>query len=267
MSGAASVEDAVQAVKLGATEYFAKPLDLPRMRALMASMRQQFTDRNAVLDSDAALAERLEVCGMIGRSPAMRELFSVINRLAPHARTVLITGETGTGKELVARALHELGPRKHKKLVTVNCSAVVETLFESFGPVELVVELEIVGRVGEDEIDRGFREELELLDAVADDDPVERELGSPLVPHAHDTTRVTQYCTRSLQGETGPCWRTTVKAGLIAEDWLGSGAMPKPAGTPRFEGSSDAAGLSSPGDAACGARAGSAEADRQPGLR
>ena len=131
MSGDASVEDAVQAVKLGATEYFAKPLDLPRMRALMASMRQQFIDRNTVLDSDAALAERLEVCGMIGRSPAMRELFSVINRLAPHARTVLITGETGTGKELVARALHELGPRKSRKLVTVNCSAVVETLFES----------------------------------------------------------------------------------------------------------------------------------------
>jgi DNA-binding NtrC family response regulator len=131
MSGDASVEDAVQAVKLGATEYFAKPLDLLRIRALMASMRQQFIDRNAVLESDAALAERLEVCGMIGRSPAMRELFSVINRLAPHARTVLVTGETGTGKELVARALHELGPRKHKKLVTVNCSAVVETLFES----------------------------------------------------------------------------------------------------------------------------------------
>jgi DNA-binding NtrC family response regulator len=131
MSGDASVEDAVQAVKLGATEYFAKPLDLARMRALMASMRQQFIDRNAVLASDAALAERLEVCGMIGRSPSMRELFSMINRLAPHARTVLITGETGTGKELVARALHELGPRKKKKLVTVNCSAVVETLFES----------------------------------------------------------------------------------------------------------------------------------------
>lgn len=131
MSGGASVEDAVEAIKLGATEYFAKPLDLPRVRALMGAMRQQFQDRNSVLDSDAALAARLEVCGMIGRSPAMRELFSVINRLAPHARTVLVTGETGTGKELVARALHTLGPRKAKKLVTVNCSAVVETLFES----------------------------------------------------------------------------------------------------------------------------------------
>jgi two-component system response regulator HydG len=131
MSGAASVEDAVEAIKLGATEYFSKPLDLPRVRALLGQMRQQYEDRNSVFDSDAALAERLEVCGMIGRSPAMRELFSVINRLAPHARTVLITGETGTGKELVARALHQLGPRKAKRLVTVNCSAVVETLFES----------------------------------------------------------------------------------------------------------------------------------------
>jgi DNA-binding NtrC family response regulator len=131
MSGAATVEDAVEAIKLGASEYFSKPLDLPRVRALMQAMRQQFLDRNSVLDADATLASRLEVCGMVGRSPAMRELFTVIHRLAPHARTVLITGETGTGKELVARALHELGPRKLKKLVTVNCSAVVETLFES----------------------------------------------------------------------------------------------------------------------------------------
>ena len=131
MSGAATVEDAVEAIKLGATEYFAKPLDMPRVRALLGAMRKQFHDRNSVLDADAMLAERLEVCGMIGRSPAMRELFSVINRLAPHARTVLITGDTGTGKELVARALHALGPRKNKKLLTVNCSAVVETLFES----------------------------------------------------------------------------------------------------------------------------------------
>jgi two-component system response regulator HydG len=131
MSGAAAVEDAVEAIKLGASEYFAKPLDIARVRGLMSAMRRQFQDRSSVLESDATLAERLEVCGMIGRSPAMRELFDVIQRLAPYARTVLITGETGTGKELVARALHELGPRKQKRLITVNCSAVVDTLFES----------------------------------------------------------------------------------------------------------------------------------------
>jgi DNA-binding NtrC family response regulator len=61
----------------------------------------------------------------------MQEVFGLIRRLAPHARTALVTGETGTGKELVARALHKLGPRSDKRFLTVNCSAVVETLFES----------------------------------------------------------------------------------------------------------------------------------------
>ena len=68
---------------------------------------------------------------MLGRSAAMQEVFSLIRRLAPHVRTVLITGETGTGKELVAHALHQQGPRRSRRFVTVNCSAVVETLFES----------------------------------------------------------------------------------------------------------------------------------------
>ena len=81
------------------------------------------------LDSEAA--ERLGFSGMIGRSPAMEDLFSLIRRLAPHARTVLITGETGSGKELVAKALHARGPRGGRRLVVVNCSAIVPTLFES----------------------------------------------------------------------------------------------------------------------------------------
>jgi DNA-binding NtrC family response regulator len=68
---------------------------------------------------------------MVGRGPAMQEVFGLIRRLAPHVRTALITGETGTGKELVARALHKIGPRSAKRFTTVNCSAVVETLFES----------------------------------------------------------------------------------------------------------------------------------------
>jgi DNA-binding NtrC family response regulator len=68
---------------------------------------------------------------MIGRGPVMQELFGMIRRLAPHVRTALVTGETGTGKELVARALHSMGPRRDRRFVAVNCSAVVETLFES----------------------------------------------------------------------------------------------------------------------------------------
>jgi two-component system response regulator HydG len=68
---------------------------------------------------------------MIGRGPAMQELFGLIQRLSPHIRTALITGETGTGKELVARAFHRIGPRRDRRFVVINSSAVVPTLFES----------------------------------------------------------------------------------------------------------------------------------------
>src|SRR5258707_7761494 len=69
--------------------------------------------------------------GLIGRGPAMMALYDVIGRVAPHFSTALVSGDTGTGKELVARALYRLSPRADRGLVTVNCSAIVETLFES----------------------------------------------------------------------------------------------------------------------------------------
>jgi transcriptional regulator with GAF, ATPase, and Fis domain len=77
------------------------------------------------------VARELEFHGMLGRSAATQEVFALIRRLAPHVRTVLITGETGTGKELVAQALHAEGPRRNRRMITVNCAAVVPTLFES----------------------------------------------------------------------------------------------------------------------------------------
>jgi DNA-binding NtrC family response regulator len=131
MTGLATIDSAVEAVKLGAEDYLQKPLDLPRVIETMRAIRQQFQNRAMVLESDAALAARLEFCGMIGRSAVTMELFDLIRRLAPHARSVLVSGETGSGKELIARALHTLGPRRERRFVTVNCSAVVETLFES----------------------------------------------------------------------------------------------------------------------------------------
>ena len=94
-------------------------------------MREEIDRRRSLLAIEGDVARRLEFCGMIGRGPLMQELFGMIRRLAPHVRTALITGETGTGKELVARALHRTGPRRERRFVTVNCSAVVETLFES----------------------------------------------------------------------------------------------------------------------------------------
>jgi len=131
MTGFGTIDGAVEAVKLGALDYVTKPLDLQRLRSLLAAVREEAAQRREVLTLEGDLAERLEFCGMVGRGPAMQELFGLIRRLAPHVRTALISGETGTGKELAARALHKLGPRSTKRFVTVNCSAVVETLFES----------------------------------------------------------------------------------------------------------------------------------------
>jgi DNA-binding NtrC family response regulator len=131
MTGNATVETAIEAVKAGALDYLTKPLDFERLRKLLVDVRDGIHRREQMLDVDAEVAKQFEFHGMIGRSPAMQELFDSIRRLAPHVRTVLITGETGTGKELVAKALHKAGSRLAKRFITLNCSAVVETLFES----------------------------------------------------------------------------------------------------------------------------------------
>ncbi len=131
MSGHATIETAVEAVKRGAIDCLAKPLDFARLRQAFAAAREEAERRRSLLAVEGDVARQLEFCGMIGRAPAMQELFALIRRLAPHVRTALISGETGTGKELVARALHQLGPRKARRFVPINCSAVVESLFES----------------------------------------------------------------------------------------------------------------------------------------
>jgi DNA-binding NtrC family response regulator len=131
MSGHATIDSAVTAVKLGAMDYLTKPFDLHRLRVLLSEVRLEIERRRTLLKFEGDAARHAEFCGMIGRGPAMLEVFDLIRRLAPHARTALVTGETGTGKELVVRALHTLGPRSSNRLVTVNCSAVVETLSES----------------------------------------------------------------------------------------------------------------------------------------
>jgi DNA-binding NtrC family response regulator len=131
MTGYASVDTAVEAVKLGAMDYLSKPLDFGRLQQMFASVREEIERRRSVLSMERDLVKRLEFCGMIGRGPLMQDVFALIRRLAPHVRIGLITGETGTGKELVARGLHRIGPRKDRRFITVNCSAVVESLFES----------------------------------------------------------------------------------------------------------------------------------------
>ncbi len=131
MTGQPTIDTAIEAVKLGALDYLQKPLDFDRLKSLLTGVAEGMRRRARLLAIEADIAVDFKCEGMIGRSAGMQQLFDSLRRFAPHVRTVLVTGETGTGKELVAKALHNLGPRRTKRFVTVNCSAVVETLFES----------------------------------------------------------------------------------------------------------------------------------------
>ncbi|HYM25944.1 MAG TPA: sigma-54 dependent transcriptional regulator, partial [Vicinamibacterales bacterium] len=131
MTAYAAVDSAVEAIKLGAREYLTKPFDFDRLKQVLTDIRVEIERRAQVVALESQVARELEFCGMLGRSPAMQDVFSLIQRLAPHAKVVLISGETGTGKELAARAFHQAGPRRQRPFVTINCSAVVDTLFES----------------------------------------------------------------------------------------------------------------------------------------
>src|SRR5215213_2305734 len=131
MTAYAAVDSAVEAIKLGAREYLTKPFDFDRLKQVLEDIRAELERRVQVLALESQVARQLEFCGMLGRSPVMQEVFSLIQRLAPHAKVVLVGGETGTGKELAARAFHQAGTRRGRPFVTINCSAVVDTLFES----------------------------------------------------------------------------------------------------------------------------------------
>jgi DNA-binding NtrC family response regulator len=126
-----TTETAVEAIKKGASDYFNKPISIPALRARVERLLQDARQRARTSELDKELLENSRFEGMIGRSPVMWELFARIRRVAPHYRSALITGPTGTGKDLVAKALHNLSPATSARFVTCNCSAVVETLFES----------------------------------------------------------------------------------------------------------------------------------------
>ena len=138
MTGHYSCETAVCAIKRGASDYVTKPVDLRALRTRVESAVAQARWRQRAMGLESEVLENSRFEGMTGNSPQMWELFSIIRRVAPHYRSALIIGETGTGKELVARALHQLSPHASGNFVPVNCSSVVETLFESelFGHVK-----------------------------------------------------------------------------------------------------------------------------------
>jgi DNA-binding NtrC family response regulator len=126
-----STESAVEAIQKGASDYWTKPLDVERLRGRIEALLGQAAKRRKTLRLDKELLEECKFEGMVGRSPLMLDVFARIRRVAPHFRTVLITGATGTGKEFVAQALHHLSPVSRGKFAVCNCSALVENLLES----------------------------------------------------------------------------------------------------------------------------------------
>jgi DNA-binding NtrC family response regulator len=131
ITGHYSTESAVEAIQKGASDYFPKPLSAEKLQQRIRQLIEdaQRRQRGSKLEND--LLENFEFEGMVGRSPVMLDLFSKIRRVAPHFRTVLVTGPTGVGKELVAKALHQASPFHAGPFVALNCAAITETLAES----------------------------------------------------------------------------------------------------------------------------------------
>jgi DNA-binding NtrC family response regulator len=131
ITGYGTVKDAVEAIKQGAADFITKPFQFDALLHVLRSALEQrrLKSENAYLRSQ--LEERYRIDGLVGRSRVMRELFQLLETVATTSSTVLITGETGTGKELAARALHHNSPRRTNRFVALNCSAIPETLLEA----------------------------------------------------------------------------------------------------------------------------------------
>ena len=123
--------EAVAAVARGASDLLAQPLESARVHQMVSGCIARAETRRHTQELNNELLEAYQFHGMVGRSPRMLELFSKVRRVGPLFQTALVTGPTGTGKELIARALHDLSPRSREKFVVCNCSALTETLLES----------------------------------------------------------------------------------------------------------------------------------------
>ncbi len=130
----ASMDSAVSAMKEGAWDYLTKPFRIEELREILEKALAAASSSSRSVDIPEATHQEGRVHTldqMVARSPAMLKLFQIIPRVAATSSSVLITGETGTGKELAARAVHNLGPRKDKPFVVVNCGGIPENLLES----------------------------------------------------------------------------------------------------------------------------------------
>jgi DNA-binding NtrC family response regulator len=126
-----TVETAVEAMKEGAYDYLTKPVDIQRLKILLDKIVERLETQREVKSLRRQLREHGAFGPMIGNSPEMRKIYSVVEQAAPTSASVLIMGESGTGKELVAQTIHQLSPRAAFPFVAINCAAIPETLLES----------------------------------------------------------------------------------------------------------------------------------------
>jgi len=131
ITGYGTIKDAVDAIKRGASDFVAKPFQFDELMHVLEKALEQrrLASENAYLRSQ--LEERYQFGGILGRSRPMQTLFQLLETVARSSSTILITGETGTGKEVVARAIHHNSPRRTHRFVALNCSAIPETLLEA----------------------------------------------------------------------------------------------------------------------------------------
>ena len=157
VTGHGTVQSAVEAMQQGAFNYLLKPLDLQQLRAVVDNAARNQHLRRANAELTRRLDEKFGFEGVIGNSPAMHDVIVRLQRIAPTDATVLIQGDTGTGKELVAQAIHQNSPRKNRPFVGLNCAALSENILESelFGHIKGAFTDASADRVGKFEYANG----------------------------------------------------------------------------------------------------------------
>jgi DNA-binding NtrC family response regulator len=131
VTGHGTIDSAVEALRGGAVDYLIKPVDVRRLKRLLVGVRRTWSLRDELRELRGCLRDLGRFGEMVGASPPMQAVYDLIVRVAPTKSTCLVRGETGVGKELVARMVHDLSPRAGQAFVSVNCGAIAPTLIES----------------------------------------------------------------------------------------------------------------------------------------